>query len=307
MKAIRRISIMLCFVFLVNLFSPIALASESNVFPEMYIATIADYANCFYQSDTYTANALIDMNTGDGCFAISYSNSNEYIYEYYFSVTLSEVHANASAFWNSLLSRCMSNQEQWRELYKPTIISSTSVRNTRSSQSSDITSNFAPALENQLNITEYIGRIIHTDSRNRYLFHIHEDIEFNAVENNKYFIAETMSFATLIVGILLKPLTAALLSLFVDALGSTIAAGTEVGTHTVCAIIQRYVKRMDSSIWLNSTCRVISYEGYAISNLNFYEIDPDTESTLYTHSESYFYDKDAQIDDGYYYLTHNYS
>ena len=303
----RRISMILCLVLFVNLFSPLAFASENQELPELYIATTENYANCFYQSDTYTANALIDMNTGDGCFAISYSNSTEYIYEYYFSVTPSEAHTDSSTFWNSLLSRCMSSQKYWRELYKPTIIYSISTGNTRSSQSSDIVTKFSPALENQLNITEYTGRIIHTDSRNRYLFHIHEDVEFNAVENHNYFIADAMSFAALIAGVFMKPVTAALLSLFVDKLGTTIAAGSEVGTHTVCAIIQRYVKRMDSSIWLNSTCRVISYEGYAISNLNFYEIDPDTESTLYTHSESYFYDKDAQIDDGYYYLTHNYS
>ena len=304
-KAIRCISVILCFVFLVNLFSPIALASENNAFPEMYITAIDDYANCFYQSDAYIASAVIETNTGYGCFAILYNDSAEYIYEYYFTLAPNEIYIKSSSFWNSLLSQCMSNQEQWRELYKPVIVYSNTANVSRSTRSSDITTKFAPALEEQLDTTEYSGRIIHTDSRDRYLFHIYENVEFNAVEKELYFIPNAMSVAAFITSVLQMKVTSTLLSVFSFVYGLTIPAETEIGSHNVCAITQRYVKRMDSSIWLNSTCRVVYYDGYAIANLDYYAIDTGSESVTYTHSEAYFNDKNAQIDDAYYYLTHN--
>ena len=114
-----------------------------------------------------------------------------------------------------------------------------------------------------------------------------------------------MSVAALITGVLKMPITSTLLSIFSLACGLTIPAETEIGSHNVCVITQRYVKRMESSIWLNSTCCVKYFDGYAIANLDYYAIDTGSESISYTHSETYFNDKNAQIDDAYYYLIRN--
>ena len=301
----KSTAFILCLILIINILAPTALAFN-DVPPRIQIVTYGNFASCFFTGNSYIASAVIETNNHSGSFAIQYIDEDQYIYEYYFSFDEIESNIDDPTFWSAIFSKCMTNRNYWRQIHIPTTITSIPVSNTSNVRSSSNTDEeFKSVLADHLGTGEYTNRIIQTSSRHQYLFHLYESVSFSVTQKNLYFIANAISVASFITGVLGHSITSGILGAFSLIAGGIIPSETEVGSHTVCAITQRHVRRMDSSIWLNSTCRVVSYDGYAITKLNFFAIDPDSESILYTHSEEYFYDKVAQIDDAYQYFLLN--
>ncbi|MBQ7415423.1 MAG: hypothetical protein IJW14_00115 [Oscillospiraceae bacterium] len=307
MRVKKAVSLFLSLVILVNLIPPAVYASDNNSsFSANEVITTSGQHTVYYcKTSSYLSNIYLDTLSGNGCFAIQYTNTDTYIYEYYFNIDSKKISVSSPSFWRDLFSNCVDSRDLWDKIHCPsTIIHTEPASSARLLTTDDLEAEFTPALEEALGLSEYTGRIIHTDSRDRYIFHIHEDVDFVVVEKDLYFIANTISVASLITGLFGMPITSTLLAALGLACGATVPAETEVGSHFVGANIERYVKRMDSSIWLNTTCCSISFDGYAVSSTNHYGIDLGSKTTTYTHSEAYFNDKDAQIDDGYHYLIY---
>ena len=305
MKTIKSTAFILCLILIINILAPTALAFN-DVPQKMQIVTYGNFASCFFTGNSYIASAVIETKNNSGSFAIQYTDNDQYIYEYYFSFDEIESNIDSPTFWSDIFSKCLTNRNYWKQIHIPTTVTSIPVSNTNTARSSSNTDEeFKSVLADYLGTEEYTNRIIQTSSRHQYLFHLYESVSFSVTKKNLYFIAKAISVASFITGVLGHPITSGILGAFSLIAGGIIPSETEVGTHTVCAITERHVRRMDSSIWLNSTCRVVSYDGYAITKLDFYAIDPDSESIIYTHSEDYFYDKVAQIDDAYQYFLLN--
>lgn len=188
----------------------------------------------------------------------------------------------------------MSASDQWNEIYLPTSV--TIQPNTKDNIATLAVDNaedeFIALLEEHFEDSEHTGRIIATKYFGGTRFHVHETLEFGVTENDTYFIANVLSVASFITGILGLTVTSTILAAMGLAASYVIPAGTEIGTHSVGAMFVRYVRIADRSAWMNSCNCVYEFNGYYISSTGYYGIDWGSETVVYSHSEAYFNDMD---------------
>lgn len=306
MRIKKLLSFVLCVTLLFNLSSPIVHASDIECVVVEDVMTGDGFAAYVYENEFYRYSIVVNTETATGSFAIMYFTNEDYVYEYIFTLGSESICVDSAVFWNRLLSECMSASSSWNEIYLPTaVIAQKNINDNIATFSVDnVEDGFIALLEEHFDTTEYTGEIIATKFYGGTRFHVHETLEFRVTEKDNYFIANALSVASFITGVLGFPVTSTILA----ALGLTATAfipdGTEIGTHSIGAVFVRYVRIADRSAWMNSCNCVYEFIGYYLSSTNHYGVDWGSETVVYSHSEDYFNDMEQQFEDGYdYYCT----
>lgn len=300
----------------VHLSSPIVKATENNPNETINTTVSEDVAVYSYACTDYFYCICLDTSTANGSFAVTYSDDPEYIFEYIFTVPLDSVNTSSDTFWNDLAAECFSNSFSWKSIYLPTSITvSDNSANTAQTYSVDpYLSRLAQKAQDAIGIAPYTGRVVATSYQGSLIFHVYEDLTYYGHKVRTITLADGMSVASLITGILTLffPTEMVVLSRLVSVIslgfgaGSLfISAGTTISGYYAYAKWERYVKRRDSSVWLTeSTQRFINYIAFVNPDTGFCEIDEDSEKESYAPSQTYFENTTALLNKGYaYYLT----
>ena len=311
MKKIRLIALFLVLSLIFPFLTPIAYAVDTPAFELGDIHVSGDNAFCIYRSNDYTYCAHINTSSTSGSFAINYTNNPDTIYEYTFVADPASMEVESTDFWNAVLSECFSSSAQWsgRSLSGSISVSTPSDGVAQPYAVDPYVSQLTQTLQNIVGTAPYTGSIVATAYKGSNIFHVYQNLAYYASLADSFTLAEAMSVASLITGILaltLGPaagLTATLLSIISIGFGAgsmLVPAGTTIKAYNVFAKWERYVKRKDSSSWLTEAKQyTLSYYAYVNPNTGFCEIDTGSFSEAYAPSQAQYNDTAALLEEGY--------
>ena len=316
MKKIRLIALFLVLSLIFPFLPPIAYAVDTPAFELGDIHVSGDNAFCIYRSNDYTYCAHINTSSTSGSFAINYTNNPDVIYEYTFATDLANMAVDSTGFWNAVLSECFSSSAQWseRSLSGSISVSTPSDGVAQPYAVDPYGTQLTQKLQNIVGVAPYTGSIVATAYKGSLIFHVYQDLTYYASVANLFQLAQSMSVASFITGVLAVTLDwgdfdtstlLSILSLGFAAGGMTIGAGMTVKVYSVSAKWERYVKRRDSSSWLTEAKQyTLSCYAYVNPNTGFCEIDTGSFSEAYAPSQAQYNDTAALLEEGYqYYLT----
>ncbi len=157
-------------------------------------------------------------------------------------------------------------------------------------------------IQNEIGIAPYTERVLATSYKGALIFHLYEDLHYEAAKECRITIYDAISVAGLITSILGLNPNAPLISLLglLFSAGSMIPSGTEMEIYTVSAVWDRYVKKRDSAILLTIPSQhYITFTGYANPITGNCELHLESRSESYYTSKAYFNDLYGQLEEGY--------
>lgn len=296
--------------------TPIAYAANTPTFELGDIYVSGENALCSYSSNDDIYCAHINTTLTSGSFAVIYTNSPDIIYECTFPTDPASMAVESTDFWNAVLSECFSNSAQWNtcSLSESISVSTPSTGGAQPYAVDPYVFQLTQKLQNIVGTAPYTGSIVATAYKGGLIFHVYQDLAYNASLVESITLADAMSVANLITGILAiifgpkAKLAVTLLSILSVGFGAgsmIIDAGTTMKIYNVYAKRDRYVKRRDSSTWLTEATQYTeSYLGYVNPDTDYCEIDTDSYSDAYAPSQAKYDDTAALLEKGYqYYLT----
>lgn len=309
MKTIKTVSLILCLTLLANLILPPVYASDNDDSLNGDIIISDTYAMYYFEDSSLKYGLTINQNVGDAFFSVVFIKNPDFVYEYNFTTDVSSMDIYSTDYWNGLVSFCFDNSLFWESIYLPDCVEySNNQSNTAQSRSTNsLEAGMAQWMEEEIGKAPYTGKVISTRQWQGVIFHLHEDLRYDAQINNSISIENAVSITTAIINLLQKELTSVLIDIVTELFGESgiIPAGTTAQTYYVFAEWKRYVKRRDSSVWLTSaTQHFVTYDVLVNPSTGFFAVDPNTREEMYLPSQAYYEDASAQIEEGYaYYLT----
>lgn len=307
MKTRRIISLLISIAIIFSISSlPVVYASEISTHEVGNTVFAGDIAVYYFQNPSYFYCIYLNTITRQASFAIAYSNNEDSVFEYTLTINPQELDANSIEFWQETVSYCMEHSDSWSEIYLPdaVIITETPSNNLMSRTTNSVETGFKEELTNIFGTEEYTGKALATSYHNGTVFQVYEDMEYFIAEKAVFYIPKALSIAAFITGILKKRVASGILTALSFFADEIIPAETEIGSHYVGVMWTRYVKRLDSSVWLTNCMYSQTYDGYAVEVEDHYGVDMDSLSESYSPSQEYFEDLYGQLNEGIaYYLT----
>ena len=307
MKTKKIISLLISIAIIFSISTlPVVHASEISTYEVGNTVFAGNIAVYYFQNPSYFYCIYLNTITRQASFAIAYSNYQDSVYEYNLTIDPEDLDANSIEFWQEIVSYCIKRSDSWSEIYLPdaVIITESPSNNLMSTTTSSVETGFKEELTKIFGTEEYIGKALATSYHNGTVFQVYEDMEYYVSEKAVFYIPKALSVAAFITGVLKKPVASGILtalSFFADAI---IPEKTEIGSHYVGVMWSRYVKRLDSSVWLTNCMYSQTYDGYAVEVNDDYGVDIDSMSVSYSPSQKYFEDLYGQLNEGIaYYLT----
>lgn len=304
----RIIAFLLCLVILFNISAHGVYAVSASTNESSNVVTIG--SDVFLSGENSDCRYIFSLNTStsNGIFSVLYFDNAEYVFEYYFSFNVDELNVNSSVFWANLAADCFANSNLWHSFYIPTttIVATNSNEGIALLSSDTYADQLVEWAEEEFDTAPYTGKILATGYKGSLILQVKENYTYKAEPYSTITVQQAISAAGLMLslyGAITNPGLLSFLGLMASASG-LIPAGSVVKTYYVYAQWDRYVTRKDSSVWLNTTQKYISYKAYVNCNTGSWEVDANTKTTQYSPSQSYFEDLYTQIDDGYdYYIN----
>ncbi len=243
-KNSRFIAIFLVFSLVFPLLTPIAYAANTPEFELGDINVSGENAFCTYRSNDHVYCVHINTTSASGSFSVIYTNNPDTIYEYAFSVDPASMAVESNDFWDAVLSECFSNSTQWntRSLSSSISVSTPSTGDAQPYAADPYVSQLTQKLQNIVGTAPYTGTIVATAYKGSLIFHVYQDLAYYASVANLFQLAQAMSVASFITGVLALALDwddfdsttlLSILSLGFAAGSMIIGAGTTVKVYNV--------------------------------------------------------------------------
>ena len=306
----KLISLILCLTLLFTLTTPYASAAKIECTNLDNLIISGNYAIYYCEDRATTYCLVLDTATGASSFAVIYATQPDYVYEYLFDVAPDSIHTDSTSFWDILIADCFAEVSNSDPFYIPdTITGSTTFINASAQASSDPFENYYLNWIESTYGSPYSMKNIYTGYRGANILFIYETLEYSAGRVNTYYVKAAISIASFIINALrLSPVEAIVSALkAITPISQIIGTGTNIYEYYLYANYTRYVRMKDSSRNLNICEKHISYTGYSSTETGLSSVVESLVDTTYLPSQSYYNNKEAQINDGYAYWLQNYA
>ena len=295
MKKLRIISVLVCILLLISLFSPVAYATSVETSDLNNVIYSSNFALYTFKNYDQTYNIHLDITTGNGSFAIIYNSKPDYMYETLFAVPPESINISSIDFWNLLISACFSRASEWTTIYLPSTILTQKAAPSSTILLSEDTAKayFQDWLYENYGAT-YTDRFVSRIIMQSYVFEKYESLDYEVLFDQSYYISTAISiagFITSVLGMIVSPGYLSALGLLFSA-GSLIPAGTTLHEYCLGVYMQKYIKLLGGSIKHANATKQIYYTAFAKDEENYYSI-VSTPKIGYNPSETLFEDEEA--------------
>lgn len=309
MKTKSWFALALVFALIFHAITPAAYAATNVAAQENAAGVYGDYAVYTSTDEDRITCISIDTTTGLVSFSTINLHDPDYVFEYLFTVDFNEIDTSLPTYWQNLIAYCNAHSSDWKTIYIPNaIVASNNPSRATTPTNEDPEQHFMSTLIEWVGSSAYSGQLVATGYRGNTILHLYEDLALYVTKSQVHYITIGISVASFVASIaigLSNPVIGALIasvSLLVG--GSFIPAGTRLSEYSLEAHWTRYVKRMDSNVWLNSTMLHHKYVGFVSEESGTPFVDEASLTVYCGQTESYFYDAEAQFTDAYaYYLA----
>lgn len=294
----KLFTVLLSLVLLCNFASPIAYAISAPV------ASSGKYAVHGLVDEEKRFNIIIDTEEETGQFAILYLHDPDYMYEFCFN--LRDIVPNQSNItWNLIETFCFNNENLWSEVYLTTAVvidkaeepaeftfhsgGSTHVPDEATASSEEI-DYFEKWLTDKYG-DEYSENLLSTTTKNGIPMYLKSGFQAYAYQDTVYKIAQAMTVAGFITGVLGAVVETSILSVIsaIVGTGSMLVPGSSVYEYRVRATWYRYVTLVSGEGYpYGMTNKVTFYDGYSYSKTGTCNVDEASAETFYDPSSSVY-------------------
>lgn len=299
MKKLKFISVFLVVAVLLQILSPVALASQN--FDMNDVCRVDNIWAYGVEDSEMIYNLLVDTDKNSGQFAVKYKESPDTVYELVFDLGATD-DVELASFWIATIERCFDNESAW---------SSTNISNAVQiveSNPSGISLYAADAY-----VTYFTNYLIGQYGAESYDYELRSTTEYGvtmtqyqaklhrAGRDRTYLITAALTVAGFITGVLGAVIGDGIVAAISFILGSAslFTIGEKVYEYSLFTNWSRYITINGGSYPYNMTDKFIMYTGYVYTATGNYAVDEASEQTLYSDSYAYYLRYTLQFEDAY--------